>query len=258
MINRLALLALCLCSAAHAQTRHLEATGASLAIDSPCARAVTIQPDAALHGHFILDAQADHAEETQRLLFDSGTTAKLHINTHDCDGAFFGSTGQSTLELTLRVPADSALAISESGGARYMIGAVGKLDLDISGGIQLQAASATDVALSLSGGATIKIGQTSGSMKVDVSGGGDIHIDQATLGDLALSLSGGGAFALKGGSIGRLTLDVSGAGSVQIGAPVNGDATISMSGAGEVRLARVSGKLTKDINGVGSIDIGSP
>ena len=68
-----------------------------------------------------------------------------------------------------------------------MIGAVGKMTLDVSGGIQLDAASTADVSLGLSGGAEIKLGQVSGNMKVDVSGGADIHIDHATLADLNLS-----------------------------------------------------------------------
>ena len=258
MINRLALLSLCLVAgAARAESRHLEATGASLAISSPCARNVTIQPDPALHGKFVLDAQAEHPEEIARLLFDNGSTAKLHISTHSCDGSYFGVGAQSTLDLTIHVPPASDLTIEESGGARYTVGAVGKLALDISGGVQLEAASTADVALSLSGGAEIKIGQSRGNMKVDVSGGGDIHIDQATLSALTLSLSGGGNFVLGGGTVDRVSLEVSGAGSVNIGAPVV-DATVSMSGAGAVHIARVTGKLTKDIDGIGAVDIGSP
>ena len=159
MINRLATLAICalataalattalattaLATTALADTRHLEATGGSLAIETPCARAVTIQVDPALSGKFILDATADHQEETARLVFDSAAAAKLHISTHDCDGSFLGSTGSPTLEITLRVPPATALAIDESGGARYTIGAVGKLALEISGGVQLAAESAT-------------------------------------------------------------------------------------------------------------------
>ncbi len=255
MINRFALLAVFACAgAAQAQSRHLEATGASLAIDAPCARAVVIQPDPSLGGKFVLDAKADHPEETDRLLFDSGSTARLHISTTTCEASF---PREPTLDLTLRVPADTTLAIDESGGARYTIGAVGKLTMDISGGVELSAESAADVSLSLSGGAKIKIGQSTGSMKVDVSGGGDIRIDRATLSGLALSLSGGGAFTLGQGSVGPLSLDVSGAGSVNIGAPVT-DATISLSGAGEVRLARVTGRLTKAVDGVGNIEIGAP
>ena len=258
MINRLALLTLCVVAgAAHAESRHLEAVGTSLAIDSPCARNVTIQSDPALHGQFVIDAQAEHPEELARLLFDGGTTAKLHIKTRSCDGSFLGNGDQSTLDLTIHVPPAADLAIDEAGGAHYTIGAVGKMALDISGGVQLEAASTVDVSLSLSGGAEIKIGQTSGKMKVDVSGGADIHVDHATLADLTLSLSGGGNFVLGGGTVGRLSLEVSGAGSVDVGAPV-GDATVSMSGAGSVHIARVTGKLTKDIDGVGDVEIGSP
>ncbi len=255
MIYRLALPLCLLAGAAHAQSRHLEATGTALAIDSPCARAVVIQPDPTLAGKFILDARADHPEETNRLLFDSGATAKLHISTNSCEGSFFANRSEPTLDLTLRVPPATNLAIEESGGARYTIGPVGKLTLDISGGVQLDAASATDVALGLSGGAAIKLGRASGKMTVDLSGGGDIHVAEATLADLTLSISGGGAFALPAGTIQKLALDVSGAGSVRIGAPVT-DATLSMSGAGDVHLASVSGNLLKDISGVGSLDIG--
>ena len=52
-----------LAHAAAAAPAHAIATGASLAVELPCVRQVTIAPDAALAGQAVLDATADHPEE---------------------------------------------------------------------------------------------------------------------------------------------------------------------------------------------------
>jgi hypothetical protein len=245
-------------TAAMAQPRHMEASGESLAIDSPCATAVTIQPDPGLHGKFVADATADHPEEIAQLAFESGATAKLRVPADRCWKPAFSPLFQQTLTIALHVPPGTAMSIEESGGAKYTIGPVGgKLALSISGGVELRAVNATDVTLDLSGGGSVTLGQINGSLKADVSGGGDIHIDHGTLPDLTLSMSGGGSFALAEGAVKRMALDVSGAGSVHVGATV-GDATVDLSGAGDVQIAKVTGALTKNVDGMGSINVGSP
>jgi hypothetical protein len=239
-----------------AQPRHLDATGTSLAIDGLCARSVTIQPDQSLSGKYTVVATADHPEELAQLAFDGGPTAKLHGPEHECWAQSDRSFAR-TLDIAIRVPAHAAMAIDESGGTKYTVGNVGgSLALDISGGVTLQAASATNVTIDLSGGGSVAIGQVDGSVEADVSGGGDIRIDHGTLPNLELSLSGAGKFALGQGAVKTMPAEVSGGGTVTIGATV-GDATIDVSGAGHVQLAKVTGALTKDVDGNGTVTVGA-
>ncbi len=246
-------------AAARAETRHMMQPGTSLAIASPCAAAVTIMPDAALFGHVVLDATADHPEEIAQLRFDDdGQAARLRGPRESCWTPDGGVHFQSTLHLALHVPAGMPITIGETGGAEYTLGAIGgKLTLDVSGGITLRAARVSSTSLTISGGADLTIDQIEGGLHAELSGGSKIQIGQADLSDMSLEMSGGGAFHVGGGRIGRFTLALSGTGSVSIGATV-GDATVSLSGVGDVRIAKVTGQLTKDINGVGNVTIGAP
>jgi hypothetical protein len=244
--------------AAHAQPRHMEAAGNSLAVHSPCAATVTIQPDPALTGRVVLDATAQHPEETAQLAFDSGDTARLHGPARQCWEPEGETDFQSTLAIAIRVPPAMAIAIEEGGGAEYTLGALhGALTLDISGGVKLQAEQSGALTLALSGGGATKFGQVDGSAKLDVSGGGSVHIDHAVLQDLTISMSGGGDFRLGDGSAARVTVDLSGAASVQIGGVV-GDATVELSGVGAVHFAKVTGHLIKDVEGIGTVSVDQP
>jgi hypothetical protein len=249
----LALLPLLAATAAHAQARHLETSATTLAIDSPCAREVTIQPDPTLTGRVTIDATATHPEETAQLVLDAGTAAKLHRQAKSCWEPDRESDFESTMAMTIRIPAAMPLTIEESGGAQYTLGALhGPLTLSISGGVKLHAESAASLTIDLSGGATIGIGQLDGTAHAELSGGGTLRIDHATLQDLTLSMSGGGVFTLGDGSTARATIDLSGAASVQVGG-TTGDATVDLSGVGSVHFAKVTGKLTKDVSGMGTV-----
>jgi hypothetical protein len=243
-------------SAAIAQTRQMEAAGSSLAIDAPCARSVTIQPDSTLAEKFTLQATAAHPEELAQLRFDGGATVKLRGPKGQCWGEDGGSFVR-TLDIALHVPPHVAMAIEESGGSKYVIGDVGgKLALDVSGGVTMQIGSTADIALDLSGGGDITLRQIDGSLTADISGGGSVRIDRAAMPDLTLSLSGGGSLTLDQGAVKTLALDVSGAGNVRIGATA-GDATIAVSGSGNVDIAKVTGSFDKDVDGSGSVTIGA-
>jgi hypothetical protein len=246
-------------AAARAETRQMAQPGTSLAVASPCARAVTIMPDPTLSGRVVLDATADHPEEIAQLRFDAeGKTAKLRGPRERCWTPEGDDHFETTLRLALHVPAGMPVTIDESGGADYTLGAIGgSLTLNVSGGIKLRAAHVRTMTMDISGGADLTIEQLEGSLHAELSGGSKIRIDQATLSDMTLSMSGGGGLQLGGGSIGRFNLELSGAGAVGIGATV-GDATISLSGVGDVKIAKVTGRLTKDVEGVGNVTVGEP
>jgi hypothetical protein len=241
---------------AQAQTRHLEATGSSFAVDSSCAREVTIDPDPSLSGRVVVDATADHAEEIAQLVFDSGATAKLHIQEDECwrQGNFIGNS--PTMRLAIRVPAGFGVSIDEGGGAKYRIGAVGgALSLDLSGGVNLTAAKVTALKADISGGAEVNIAGMDGPSKTSISGGGTVTVQHGELSALSLDISGGGGFTLTQGAVATLELDMSGGGTAHIGGTV-GTAALDVSGGGTVDIAKVTGPITKDVSGSATLNIG--
>jgi hypothetical protein len=245
-----------LAGVAQAAQRHMEEAGGKLAVDSSCAATVSIEPDSGLSGRVILDATADHPEELAQLVMETdGDTAKLQHSDERC----FRSAGlfwTPTLKIAIRVPAGTAIAVDEGGGVHYTIGAVGgPLALDLSGGVQLEAAAAKALNLDLSGGGRVSIHQVAGPVTVDVSGGGTLKVDQVTIPALALEVSGGGGVTFGGGKIDTVKIDLSGGGTVHIGATV-GDAAVEVSGGGSVAFARVTGHMDKDVSGAGEVTVG--
>jgi hypothetical protein len=222
---------------ARAASRDAVLTGTSLAIDSPCARHVDIQPDAGLHGQVSVRVVADHQEELDRLLLESHDTARLRSAPGGCWD--MPGNGQRTLDLTIKVPVGFALAIDEDGAPRYDIGPVG-------GGLTVD----------LSGTGDVDLGQVSGAATLSLSGHGKITIGQAAIRKLKVELSGSGRVSVGHGRVGDATLDASGAGAIDMGADT-GDAEVDISGAAEVHFAKVSGRLDKDVSGAGSVSVGN-
>jgi hypothetical protein len=244
-------------ASAIAASRHLEGNAESFAIESPCARSVTIEPDPALTGKVAIEATADHGEEVDQLLLENGHALKLHHAGRECWAPARTSDWEETLALVIHMPPAMPLSVEESDGAEYTIGALtGPLTLDISGGVKLHADSSAALTIDLSGGADIDIAQVSGSAKADLSGGGNITIGQATLQDLTLQVSGAGGFTLRNGNVDRANIDLSGAASVKVGGTTK-DATVSLSGAGSVHFGKVTGQLKKDVSGWGSVTVDS-
>jgi hypothetical protein len=239
--------------AAWAASREAVVAGDALAIDSPCARLVTIDPDPGLSGKVVISAVADHQEELDRLVFE--THGEAQIGTND-QGCWRPADFSPTLEMRIRVPAKMKLSIDESGAARYRIGAVGgALTLDLSGAASLQAEQATGLTVDLSGAGTVAVGHAEGEAHLDLSGHGRITIADANLANVTLDLSGAGQVVVAHGQIGNAALDTSGFGSVEIGAVV-GSATVDISGAGTVHFAKVTGALSKDVSGIGAVRVG--
>jgi hypothetical protein len=241
---------------AHAQSRHLEATGTSLTISGSCAREVTIEPDAGLSGRAVVDAVAEHPEETAQLVFESGNTAKLRITGEECWRPGGAWTGSPTMKIAVRVPPSFGIAIDEGGGVRYRVGAVGgPLSLDLSGGVILTAVKATALDADISGGGEATVTTVDGPAKASISGGGTITVTHGQISGLHLDISGGGGFSLGDGAVSALALDMSGGGQAHIGATV-GTAALDVSGGGTVEIAKVTGPVTKDVDESATVDIG--
>jgi hypothetical protein len=251
---RVTILAVLLLSAtgADAASRHLNAAGTQLAIDSPCARRVTIDPDATSPGQITVDATADHQEEVDQLVLTSAPTPKLTVP-DQCWRPTFNPLFQRTLVLTLHVPAGAPLAIEDSGAPDYRIGTIGgPLTLDASGAAHVTVAAVTSLTMQLSGSGDVTVASVTGPLKVEISGAGDLDIARATAPAANLEISGAGDIHLGAGSVGKLTVSGSGMAKVRIDSTVT-DATVELSGAGSVNIAKLTGGLTKDISGMGTV-----
>jgi hypothetical protein len=251
---RVILLAIMLLSAtaASAATRHLSVAGAELAINSPCARQVTIDPDAISPGQITVDAVADHQEELDQLVLTGGRGPKLTVP-DQCWRPTFNPLFQRTLALTLHVPPGAPLAIEDSGAPDYHIGAVGgPLTLEASGAAHVTAAAVTSLTMQLSGSGDVTVASVTGPLKVEISGAGDLDIARVTAPAANLEISGAGDIHLGAGSVGKLTVSGSGMAKVRIDSTVT-DATVELSGAGSVNIAKLTGGLTKDISGMGTV-----
>jgi hypothetical protein len=240
---------------AHAQSRHETLSGASLVIDSPCARSVTIQPDAPA-GQIRLDATAAHQEEIAQLVFTAADSPRLTVE-HDCWKPALSFNFRPTLQVTLHVPSGIPLNIDESGPADYRIGDLaGPLTLDLSGPVHFSSGRITGLQADLSGPADVHIAAIDGKIHSELSGPGSLEIGAAHTPDATMEVSGVGGVHVASGSIGDLNVDSSGMAAIRVGATVT-NAHVELSGVGGVTLARVTGTLTKDVSGVGEVSVGN-
>ena len=244
------------CGQALAAERAATLPGAGLAIETPCAAEVTIQPDPSLQGHAIVTASADHQEELDRLVFDTQGDARISTGRQDCWRPARSFSFRPTLKLTVQVSPGAPLSIAEDGFGRYTVGDIGgPFTVAIAGAAEVRAGRITTLKADINGTGGLTVAALDGAVSVSISGQGAISIAQASAPTLSVDLSGAGSFVIKNGSIGKATLDDSGAGSIKLGTTV-GDVTANLSGIGSVHLAQVLGRLHKEISGVGSISIG--
>lgn len=244
------------CFAARAAEAQAAASGPALSIASPCARTVDIRVDPALHDRVTVEASAEHQQELDRLLVDSSGTVRIRTRNPGCWQPEAGRPFAPTLTLAVAVPAGFALTIDEAGAADYGIGAAGgPLTLDLSGEVRLLDQRVTTLHADLGGQDSVRIAHVDGDADVQLSGDGQVAIDEAAIPRLQVRLSGSGSVDIPRGRIGNATLMTSGAGDMRIGAAV-GDADVTLSGVGSVRFATITGTLRKTIDGIGTVSVG--
>ena len=242
-------------AAAHAATLSITLSGHALSVASPCARSVTVMPDATLNGQIVVDATADAQGEIGHLALDSaGGTARIHTQPGECWQRVPGQA--PTLALRVRVPAQAAVSVDEAGSSRYTLGAIGgALAADLSGSVVMTAEAVTASSIELSGSGSVGVRRADGPASIHLSGSGSVTVDHLMAPSLAVDMSGYGHLTVGSGRIGQVSLNSSGVSGVQIGADV-GNAAVDLSGEGTVHFAAVSGALTKDISGVGEVTVG--
>jgi hypothetical protein len=244
---------------AGAATRQFTAAGKAFAVDSPCARQVTITPDGQAGAGITVNATADNQEELDRLQLTNDATPKLTVPqsfASRCWRPAFSVMFKPTLVLDIHIPPGSPLSIDESGEGDYSVGDIdAPLAADLSGAAQVKAGNVGAFGLEVSGSADVSVARADGPLQAELSGNGALDLATVTASTASLELSGRGSVKIGHGSIGKLSLSGSGVADVNIGATV-GDASIDISGVGSVRIAKVTGNLQKDISGMATVDIG--
>lgn len=228
----------CLACPAGARAAQRDATlsGSSLKLEGLCAARVDVSVDPALHDRVAVSVAAQNRQEIDRLAFESGDAARIGPAAGlgpPCWRPAGDASFSPTLAMRIAVPPLFGLGLSDSGSARFRIGAIGPLAVDGSGSEDIAVDSVRGaIGVSLSGSATLGIGRAeSDQVAVENSGSADLRV--------------------RAGRIGTFALQQSGSGTVAIGAAVE-DATIDISGSSDVTLASVTGTLTKSVSGSGS------
>jgi hypothetical protein len=260
--------------------------GASLAIVSPCAKTVTIEPSSDLAGKIEIAATAKRQSELDQLDITGGAIAAIGLQGGHCKGkgphisfSFLrlGIESGPSLAITVKVPAGMAIDIKESKSTEYDIGAIGgALALDLSGTGDVSVDDAKDPVMHLSGSGDVQLDRVSGKLEGRLSGSGDLSIAHAEVSDadlansgsgdlsvdegdfasLAIRLSGSGDASVGEGKIGLLTVISSGSGDAQIDA-VAADADLSAGGSSDIAVHSVTGQLKQVRHGSATIKIGS-
>jgi hypothetical protein len=237
--------------------------GDSLALASPCAKTVTIEPSSDLAGKVEIAATAKRQSELDQLDIAGGAIAAIAVQGGQCRGkgphlsfSFLrlGIESGPSLAITVKVPAGMAIDIKESKSTEYDIGAVGgRLALDLSGNGDVSVEDAKDPVVRLSGSGDVQFDRVSGKLAGRLSGSGDLSIERAEISDADLAISGSGDFSVDGGDFAALAIRLSGSGDASVGEGKIGSLTVVSSGSGDVQIDAVVADA--DLSAGGSSDV---
>lgn len=237
--------------------------GTALAMNSPCAKSVSIEPSSDLSGKVEVAAKARRSSEIDQLDVAGGSTAA--IGARKCGGGMphisfslftLGIDSGPSLEITVKVPAGTAIDIREAKSTDYRIGSVGGvLTADLSGSGDLSAEEATDPVLRLSGSGDAKFDKVTGKLQGRLSGSGDLSIGRADLASADLTVSGSGDVKVDEGDFSTLTVRLSGSGDLKVGDGRIGSLTLVSSGSANAHLASVVADADLSAGGSSDIDV---
>jgi hypothetical protein len=235
----------------------------ALAIATPCASAVTINPDPALHGQVDIIATARNKYEITQLQSHGGATALLSGAGSHCLGASSCTETQSvcagmpddpTLKLTISVPENIALSITEAQGADYNIGDVaGPLTLDLSGSGDVSDAGATTLDATLTGSGDAHLASVTGPINATLADSGDLDIAEAAAPSANFTLNGDGDVNIAAGSLGALNATLSHDGDLHV--PAATDAKLMLTADGDVVIGQILGYLDATLTGDGDLSV---
>lgn len=238
--------------------------GAALAVTTPCARNVSIEPSSALSGKIEIDASAEHQAEIDQLAVQSLSRVSISSSEKRCKGngphisvggVNVGITTGPTLELIVRVPAGTPIEIKESDSADYRVGAVdGPLKVELQGSGDIDAERVKDLHVQLTGSGDAQFDTVAGRIDGRTTGSGEFRVVRADSPAADFTLTGSGGVTIEGGKIGALTISVTGSSDVAIDAGV-ADADLILRGSGDVALRNVTGQVRQTVKGSGQVEI---
>jgi hypothetical protein len=230
-----------------AAERNWTVQGADLRVTTACAKSVSIEPSSSLKGQITVEARADHQEEIDNLNVSGGSTAVIGRNHESCwmpgpnmqiGSVHIGVSEPETLELTVKVPQGIAIAVKEGGSAEYRIGDVGgPLRLELHGSGSVEAESAKELNLAISGSGDAHIVSLTGKLDGKISGSGSLQVQKAVLSSTDLTINGSGDAQIDEGDLGNLTLTLHGSGDFS--GPAAGNVKYESSGSATLKLRSV-------------------
>jgi len=129
-------------------------------------------------------------------------------------------------------PSFDGLSVGGSGMIRMLTPAMAekmKMDVSGSGDIYLEQATLQSASCAIAGSGTIHLGGTANSVKIDISGSGDIKAKDLTVNDLDVDIAGSGSVTAN--VVQHLKADISGSGDVFYGGQPVVEANVSGSGS---------------------------
>jgi len=239
--------------------------GDELRVSTPCAKSVTIEPSASLKSKVEVVARADHQQEIDNLSISGGGSALITRASDSCwfpgpnvqiGGVHLGLSEEPTLQLTVRVPQNVAIAVKEGGSADYRIGDVGgSLRLELNGSGSVDAASAKELNLTISGSGDAHIDQVVGHIEGKISGSGNLRVGKAAVPSTNMTISGSGDSEIDQGEIGTVTVTLHGSGKFT--GPAAGDVKVESSGSADFSLQSVkAASASVKVSGNGDVELG--
>jgi hypothetical protein len=239
--------------------------GNALFIATPCAASVSISPDPGLHGVMKILAKASSKKQIAQLQTTGGVTAMISGVGSHCLGSSAciesqtvceGQPGDPDLKLALSVPVGIAVGVTEAENTDYQIGDVGgALTLNLSGGGDVDAASANGLTAALSGTGDAHVARVTGPVVATLSQSGDLDLADAAASSAKLTLDGDGDVNVAAGNLGALSAELSHDGDLHV--PAAAETNVSLTADGDVDIGAVTGNLTATLTGDGDLSVGS-
>jgi hypothetical protein len=249
-------------SAAQSETAAITLHGKRLVVYNVCAKVIAIEPGAADHAVEVV-ATYRNATDFAALIMTSGEDARiahgggsicvdesggLSVASTSGNNVFMVGAGQfivngkvitredlrpTTLELQIKVPYGLPIAI-QSALSSIAIGQTdGTLDVQLYGSGGIDAKSVSILTVMLSGSGSLHVGTVSGNARIQLMGSGSVAVEEGEIPSLTVSIAGSGDFRY-GGAVKQANLTVTGSGNIALDHAPESLST-SRTGSGSIR-----------------------
>jgi hypothetical protein len=179
--------------------------------------------------------------------------------------------GKDMPEIVVQVPLDAKVSTS---GATY--GSIGRsesvdlriagcddwtianvarrLTIDDAGVARVRAGTSGSMRLDVAGYGDVKTGDVSGGLETHIAGAADIE-HAAVSGPIEVHIAGHGVIRILGGHAAAMEVHIAGAGSIDDKGTAD-TLNAEIAGVGTINVAHVTGAITRSIAGVGTVNVG--